>query len=126
MKAFIDAGISTDETANKFKRRREKAIEKCERRVPYNFHTFIGEAFQKAGAEVLYSVEDNDDTLATYAHEHNALIMSNDKDYFRYEPKVPGVISDHQIYKGKIHFIYKEQPNWDKMPPPRKLIKPLP
>ena len=45
VKAFIDAGISTDETANKFKRRREKAIEKCERRVPYNFHTFIGEAF---------------------------------------------------------------------------------
>jgi hypothetical protein len=53
--------------------------------------------------------------------------MSKDKDFFRYEPKVPGVFCDYEIYRrGKIHFIYNEQPNCDKMPTPRKLIKPLP
>ena len=53
---------------------------------------FIGEAFLKAGVKIHYSVDDNDDTLATYAYEYNALIMSNDKDFFRYRPDVPGVI----------------------------------
>ena len=78
-------------------RRKERDIEKAHRFVPYCFQTFIGEAFQKAGVEVHYSVEDNDDTLATYAHEYNALVMSNDKDFFRYDPKVPGIIMDYEM-----------------------------
>jgi hypothetical protein len=53
-------------------------------------------------------VEDNDDTLATFAHDYNALIMSNDKDFFRYLPEVPGIIQNYEMDKdGYINFIYK-------------------
>ena len=35
--AFIDAGQGTEETVDKFMKRKEKDIEKGQRRVPYNF-----------------------------------------------------------------------------------------
>lgn len=67
--------------------------------MPYCWQTFIGEAFQKCQVEVHYSVIDNDDTLATYAHQYGAIVMSNDKDFFRYEPSVPTIISDYDFNK---------------------------
>ena len=53
--------------------------------------------------------------------------MSNDKDFFRYKPEVPGIIYNYELdEQGYIHFKYKEKPDPEKMPEDRKLIWPLP
>ena len=54
--------------------------------------------------------------------------MSNDKDFFRYKPEVPGIICDYEINKkGKIKLIYKEKPDNERwMPSKRELLWPPP
>ena len=53
--------------------------------------------------------------------------MSNDKDFFRYKPAVPGVIYNYELdEEGYIHFKYKNKPDPEKMPEDRELIWPLP
>lgn len=53
--------------------------------------------------------------------------MSNDKDFFRYNPKVPTIISDYDFdKKGRMRFEYKKRPIDARMSSPRELIKPLP
>ena len=44
-----------------------------------------------------YSVEDNDDTLAYYAHTEGAVIMSDDNDMWRYRPQPKKVYNDFLV-----------------------------
>ena len=53
--------------------------------------------------------------------------MSNDKDFFRYKPAVPGIIYNYELdEEGYIHFKYKDKPDPEKMPEDRELLWPLP
>ena len=45
----------------------------------------MGEMFYEANAVVHYSLCDNDDALAAYAHHNRGSVLSQDKDFFRYK-----------------------------------------
>ena len=62
--------------------------------MPYNLPQILGDAFKEQGVEVFYSVEDNDDTLAYYAHADGATILSKDNDFWRYVPCPQKVYKD--------------------------------
>ena len=84
LKVFIDAGYGTMETWKKFTKRRTVEIRTKKRAVPYGITEYLGDAFRNCKVDVHYSIEDNDDTIACWAVLDNALILSSDKDYFRY------------------------------------------
>ena len=47
----------------------------------------LGEMFKKCEVKVHYSIIDNDDTIAYYANYYKCIILSQDKDYWRYKPR---------------------------------------
>eukprot|EP00798_Chlamydomonas_sp_ICE-L_P007432 gene7432-566_t len=82
---FIDAFILTDETDQKWRERRIRDVDQEKRDVPQAVQILLGEAFQEAGVEVKFSLDqDNDDTLAAYAQICGAEVLSEDRDFFRY------------------------------------------
>jgi hypothetical protein len=98
LKAFIDDTIVSAEAMSKWKRRREDEVRKGKKNVPHGMNSMLGEMFGKCGVHVLYSAEaDNDDTIAAYAHEHGAGILSRDKDMFRYIGATYSVYSEYSI-----------------------------
>ena len=62
---------------------------------------FIGDAFKSQGVEVLYSVVDNDDTLAAYAHRDNASVLSADNDFWRYRPLLDKIYRSFEYISNK-------------------------
>lgn len=71
---------------NKFKERASTAAHNAHRTIPYMITQMIGDFFKKNKIEVHYSIEDNDDTLAYYALQDGAAVLSKDKDFWRYIP----------------------------------------
>ena len=47
----------------------------------------LGEMFKKCNVEVHFSIIDNDDTIAYYANYFNCIVLSQDKDFWRYKPQ---------------------------------------
>jgi hypothetical protein len=85
IKCLIDDINPSAEAAQKWKTRREKEVKKGMKKVPQGFAILLGDMFRSCDIEVLYSDElDNDDTLACYAHADEAILLSGDKDFFRY------------------------------------------
>lgn len=85
IKCFIDDSNPSEEATKKWKTRREKEVRKGKKEVPQGYAILLGDMFTSCGIEVLYSDElDNDDTLAFYAHADEAILLSGDKDFFRY------------------------------------------
>lgn len=79
---FIGAVSHTD---SRWQRRREREMQRFERPMPQGFSALIGEAYRAAGVPVYYSVShSNEDTLAAYAHLHDAAILSRDGCFLRY------------------------------------------
>ena len=66
--------------------RQEKIIGRGKRHVPVNQKQLIGDAFKNEGIDVHYSIEDNDDTIASFAYHEDAAILSRDRDFWRYVP----------------------------------------
>lgn len=85
IKCFIDDSNPSIEAAQKWKTRREAEIRHGKKEVPQGFAVLLGDLFRMHGVEVLFSGEcDNDDTLAFHAHHDRAVLLSGDKDFFRY------------------------------------------
>ena len=81
---FIDA-VRTEEALDKWHDRMTKAVIQGKRNVPQNISGIMGEMCFRAGCEVRYSTEiNNDDTLASHAAHDHAAILSGDKDFLRY------------------------------------------
>jgi hypothetical protein len=59
-----------------------------EKRVPQGCAVMLGDMFRMEGVPVHYSFHDNDDTLAAYAVRDGALVLSGDRDFFRYTGNV--------------------------------------
>eukprot|EP00798_Chlamydomonas_sp_ICE-L_P026002 gene26002-11693_t len=96
---FLDASHpTTTEAQNKWRNRRAKEVAKQFKNVPLGTTLMLGEAFRRSGVEVRYSyVADNDDTLAYWAHQNGASVLSSDKDFFRYTG------ADFKVYKDFSH-----------------------
>ena len=67
LEVFIDAGIQTKETMDKWKTRRAEQVRKCKLDVPPGLAVIYGDMFRALGVKVYYSEVDNDDTIAAYA-----------------------------------------------------------
>ena len=87
----IDAGWQSEEAATKWRKRREKEVRARRRDIPLSADTFLADALRAAGARV-YQVEgeDGDDIVAVLANALGAtsLILSADRDMFRYDDAV--------------------------------------
>ena len=87
----IDAGWQSEEAATKWRKRREREVRAHTRTVPLGADTFLADALRAAGAKV-YQVEgaDGDDIVAVLARALGAtsLILSADRDMFRYDDTV--------------------------------------
>ena len=86
---FIDAYIKTEETYNKWEKRREIEVKTNKKSVPYCVGTILYHYFSQRNIPVYFSyTHDNDDTMASYASEFdNCAILSGDHDFFRYNYK---------------------------------------
>jgi heme-degrading monooxygenase HmoA len=87
----IDAGWQSEEAATKWRKRREREVRAHARTIPLSADTFLADALRAAGAKV-YQVEgaDGDDIVAVLARALGAtsLILSADRDMFRYDDTV--------------------------------------
>ena len=98
LKTFLDDTNISSEAIYKWKNRREDEVRGSKKKVPHGMTSMLGEMFQKCCIEALYSDEaDNDDTIAAYAQEHGASILSRDKDMFRYMGATFSVFSEYSI-----------------------------
>ena len=94
--------------------------------MPYSLTQLVGDAFKKHGIEVHFSIVDNDDTLASFAHFEGAAILSRDNDFWRYDPKPVGILKDFFISKsGQIEFKDAKEIKVPKYKY-RKIISPMP
>ena len=85
---FIDDCHESEEAKFKWKSRREANMSgETIRNLPYGISEILGEMFRQCDVEVHYSIIDNDDTLAYYANYYNCIVLSNDKDFRRYQPR---------------------------------------
>ncbi len=100
MIAFIDDGIQTKETMKKWRSRREQKVKSCKQQVPPCLAVIYGDMLKQLGVPVFYSVVDNDDTMAAYAQNNFANILSGDKDFFRYLDSTFPIYSDFVIQDG--------------------------
>ena len=58
--------------------------------------------FINANVKVHWSSVDNDDTLASYAQEYGADVLSEDKDFFRYRNMKYDVFRSYDIKENKL------------------------
>jgi len=108
----------------KWRKRREQQLKKEEVNVPTCCATLLGDIWRSFGVPVFYSEADNDDTMAAYAEEYGAHILSQDKDFYRYVEARFTVWADYEITKeGELWLVpslYYSHPK------PRNLLWPLP
>jgi hypothetical protein len=120
---FIDAGIQTQETLNKWKMRRALQVKKAKLDVPNGLATIYGDMWKELGIRVHYSDIDNDDTIAAWAQHNGASVLSGDKDMYRYLHADFVIYSNFEIDHG--YLVLEESKSfWH--PKPRKLPEPLP
>lgn len=104
---FIDAYIKTQETLDKWIKRRENEVKLGKKSVPYCVGTILYHYFCKKDIPVYFSyTHDNDDTIASYASEiNNCYILSGDHDFFRYNYKIYPTVYNNFYYKNdRINF----------------------
>ena len=64
-----------------------------------------GDMFKDLNISVNYSDLDNDDTIAAYAEYDGAVVLSGDKDYYRYSEANFPIFSDYEIINDKLELI---------------------
>ena len=131
VKVFIDAGIDSEEAIAKWTARREEEVRGEYKDVPHGLSTLMGDIFRSLGVEVFYSPldADNDDCLASYATADQAAILSNDRDFFRYQDSKYTLYGSFTIIDGHLKLKLKDVPRSNpRFPesPPRALLSPLP
>ena len=75
-------------------------MKKCKLDVPPGLAVLYGDMFKDLQIKVHYSEVDNDDTIAAYAERHGAVVLSGDKDYYRYSKANFPIYSDFEIIRG--------------------------
>ncbi|KRX06753.1 hypothetical protein PPERSA_09155 [Pseudocohnilembus persalinus] len=79
------------EEQEKWIKRREKEFKQENKQIPLQFSYILGKIIQKQGYDVIYNPEiDCDDLLANLAFHDNGVVISQDKDMFRYQGQKKG------------------------------------
>ena len=82
---FIDKGMSTKETNNKWESRRIEELNSGRKRNRLVNPRDVGGIFKSLGVDILYPIDcDCDDAIAAYAYLNHGGVLSNDGDFFRY------------------------------------------
>ena len=103
LRVFIDEGIATGEAEKKWRKRREREVADGEKRVPHGLSWLYGDMWRRAGVQVTYSYEaDNDDAIAAAAQADGADVLSNDRDFFRYRGASFRVFADFRVVRGRL------------------------
>lgn len=107
---FIDHSNSTEEADAKWRSRREDDIKGGRREVPIKLSTFLGDMFRKENIPLHYSDgTDNDDTLAAFAEIDGAIVLSGDKDFFRYEGSTFRLFDTVSVEEGRMVLTQKRK-----------------
>lgn len=92
---FFDAEHMSYETIHKWTKRREADVRKEWNTLPAKAGYLLGMYFRWCKVPVHYSFEaDNDDTIAAYAQYYQGVVLSADRDFFRYRNREYDVYSD--------------------------------
>jgi hypothetical protein len=101
---FIDAstGDPNSETTKKWTTRRIRDVKSGKREVPQGSNILVGDMFRACGAAVHYSFEvENDHTLAAFAWQDGAFVLSEDSDFLRYH------CGEEQCFKDRLFRDYE-------------------
>ncbi|KAF9108679.1 hypothetical protein BGX27_008263, partial [Mortierella sp. AM989] len=124
-KVFIDASIESEEAILKWKTRREEEVIRGVRNMPQGLSTLLGDLFKLCGVQVCYSTEaDNDDTLASHAHHDGASVLSQDRDFLRYNRRRYEIYVDFSESNGKL--VLKPRRDMRCFSSKREIISPAP
>jgi predicted nucleic acid-binding protein len=96
VRIFIDSSIATNEALRLWTNRRAEEVRNGKKFLPNNWSVIFGDMFVEEGISVAYSLHsDLDDLLAHAAHHHGegAVVLSQDKDFFRYRSPSGGPVS---------------------------------
>ena len=97
LKVFIDGDNVSKEALTKWTTRRKTDVRKESNTLPAKAGFFLGMFFRRCRVEVHYSFEeDNDDTIAAYAQHYQAVVLSADRDFFRYRNRNYEVYCDFE------------------------------
>eukprot|EP00347_Sterkiella_histriomuscorum_P016920 403351342 len=124
LEVFLDAERHTDQTQDKWRKKREAEIANCQKPRPICLTNLYGDFWRKLGVKVHYSVIDKDDTIASYAQYFEAKVLSADKDLQRYRNRKYKVYNDYKIRSNGCLNLQKAKKIQHKKP--RDLIYPLP
>jgi hypothetical protein len=80
-------------------------VKKCKLDVPPGLAILYGDMFKDLNVPVYYSELDNDDTIAVYAEYEGAVVLSGDKDYYRYSKANFPIFCDYEIINDKLQLI---------------------
>ena len=86
----FDNGQATEETNQKWIRRRFKEVTESRRNMPAAADLVLHALLLDTGAPVLYPADmDGDDAVALLAWKLDGWVLSRDRDFLRYEPELP-------------------------------------
>ena len=81
--SFIDKSVATEEAINKWRCRRKNELCTGRMEVIPIMSLLLGSIMQEQGIHVHYSTIDCDDTIASFALNLGAEVLSQDSDFFR-------------------------------------------
>jgi len=128
IKMFFDCDNPSEEAIQKWTLRREQEVEERYRTMPATSGFLLGNMFSQCGVETHYSYEsDNDDTLAFFAQNDKASILSKDRDFFRYQGRHYEIFSDFDYNKdGTLKLVPSSNTTSRFGTLPRQIISPPP
>jgi len=120
--------MESDETVNIWRERREQDVLKEIKAVPQGNSVILGDIFTELHVEVCYSGsnQDLDDCLASCAYHDKASILSNDGDFFRYEPITWQQYGKFKFQGDKLLLCKRFVNKHKELPSPRKILVPKP
>ena len=120
--AFFDQAAMTKEAQEKWRKRREREVERGERSVPQGCLRLLGDMLSACGVDVRYSIEaDCDDTIAFHAQVDGASILSQDRDFLRYRGATYKLYKQYLVRKGQLILVEQDgerKSDWRELEPP--------
>lgn len=97
-----DADTKTKQALGKWYKRREEEVFKERKKVSLGVDIFLVESFQKHGVRVVRPLgADADDVLAALAVATSGIVLSKDRDFFRYDRAI-SVCNGFAVREGKL------------------------
>ncbi|CAM9338501.1 unnamed protein product [Heterosigma akashiwo] len=124
---FIDSigRMNNAEERETWRERREKEVRDQRKGAVYGMGVLLGELFKDLGCRVCFCADaGGDDTIASFAEEDDADILSNDNDFVLYQGSSFEVFSDFEIEDGCLRLFKKNYRFLDNHAGPWKTLLP--